>query len=526
MKLDDMFRLAARGKISRRDFVQLSVAGGLTLAAGEAMFARAARAEPKKGGFFRCALGHGNTKDTLDPATWNNAFDGDIGQGLIGNMLVQINTKNGVEPDLAESFEQENGAKTWVFRLRKGVTFHNGKSLEAEDVIASYRHHMGPDSKSAAKSILAIVDDIKADGKDTVVFTLKSGSADFPYLTSDYHLPILPSKDGKMQWEKAEGTGPFILEAFEPGVRAKGRRNPNYHRDVWFDEVEMLSILDVAARTNALVTGEVQYIDRPDLKTLAMLKRNGNLEVDNITGFAHFVAPMITTMAPFDNADVRRALKWSIDRQALVDKILLGYGKPGNDNPIAPSVKFATNPAPVHTLDPDKAKFHLKKAGLSSLKVDLSVSDAAFAGAVDAGVLMQDMAAKCGIEINVVREGDDSYWDTVWMKKPWCMSFWGGRPTADWMFTTAYAPDAAWNETAWKNPRFDELLLAARAETDEAKRAPMYAEMQDLVHDDGGVAVLMFNDWVSVHSKKVAHGDLNSNYDHDGGHLYQRWWFA
>ena len=89
--------------------------------------------------------------------------------------------------------------------------------------------------------------------------------------------------------------------------------------------------------------------------------------------------------------------------------------------------------------DPDKAKFHLKKAGLETLKVDFSTSDAAFSGAVDAGLLMQAQAKAAGIDINVIREPDDSYWDNVWMKKPWCMSYWGGRPTCDWMFTTAYA---------------------------------------------------------------------------------------
>ena len=112
------------------------------------------------------------------------------------------------------------------------------------------------------------------------------------------------------------------------------------------------------------------------------------------------------------------------------------------------------------------------------------------------------------------------------MKKPWCMSYWAGRPTADWMFTTAYAADAAWNDSFWKNPKFNDLLKAARGETDDKKRADMYTEMQQILHDDGGVVVLMFNDFVSAHSSKIAHGDLNSNFDHDGSYIYQRWWMA
>ena len=112
------------------------------------------------------------------------------------------------------------------------------------------------------------------------------------------------------------------------------------------------------------------------------------------------------------------------------------------------------------------------------------------------------------------------------MKKPFCFSYWGGRPTVDWMMTTAYAAGASWNDTFWNHDRFNKLLVEARAEIDENKRGEMYAEMQQILHDDGGIIVLMFNNFVSAHSKKVAHGDLNSNYDHDGGHIYRRWWFA
>jgi len=139
---------------------------------------------------------------------------------------------------------------------------------------------------------------------------------------------------------------------------------------------------------------------------------------------------------------------------------------------------------------------------------------------------MQDSARACGIDINVIREPDDSYWDNVWLKKSFAMCYWGGRPTVDAMMSISLASDAAWNESQWKNPRFNELLIAARAETDNAKRAEMYKECQQIVHDDGGQVVLMFNDYVGASSKKLAHGELNSDFDMDGGYLYERWWMA
>src|SRR4029077_20824302 len=111
---------------------------------------------------------------------------------------------------------------------------------------------------------------------------------------------------------------------------------------------------------------------------LNLLQRNPNITINEVTGYGHYVFPMDTTVKPFDNVDVRLALKYAINREEIAKKVFLGHAVPGNDNPIAKSVKFAVDPKPDFTYNPDKAKFHLKKAGLSSLKVDLSVADAAF----------------------------------------------------------------------------------------------------------------------------------------------------
>ena len=526
--LEKLKGLAGKGRVSRRDFIQFALATGVTVAAAETMFVEAVRAAPKPGGSFKIALGHGATTDSLDPATYPDQFTGIVGWGSIANSLTVVDYKGDIQLDLAESVEHSDDAKQWMFKLRKGVTFHNGKTVTSNDVVESFRWHMGKDSKSAAKSLLQDVTDIKADGPETTVFTLKSGSADFPYIASDYHIPIMPAKDGGgVDWQSGIRTGPYVLEKFEPGVRATMKRNPNYFGKTYFDEVEVLSIIDVNARTNALTNGEVHYIDRCDLKTLSLLKRQPGIKIWEGIGYGHYVLPMLTNVAPFDNVDVRTALKYAVDRQDILKKVFLGHGKVGNDDPIAPGIKYAIDPTPKFTYDPEKAKFHLKKAGLSNLKVDLSAADTAFSGAVDAAVLYQEHAKAAGIDINVVREPNDGYWDNVWMKKPWCASYWQGRPTIDWMFATAYAADAAWNDTFWKNPRFNELLIQARSETDTKKRAVMYSEMQELLHNDGGVLVLMFNSYVSAYSNKLGHDQhVAANWDDDGMKITSRWWFA
>ena len=525
MLLSKAKALVGAGKMGRRDFIQLAIAAGLSVSAASVLFSRAARAEPKKGGRFRIGLGHGSTTDSLDPATYLDYYMGTVGWGTLANSLTEFDEKGNVQPDLAQSMEPSNKAATWAFKLRNGVEFHNGKTVNAADVIASIRHHMGETSKSPVKSLLGQIIEMKADG-DTVLFQLKAGNADFPYILSDYHLPIMPAKDdGSADWSSGVRTGPYILEQFEPGVRTKMKRNPNYYKDTWFDEVEILSIIDTTARSSALATGDIDYMDRCDLKTVSLLQGVEGVEIDQVSGYGHYTFAMNVTVPPFDNADVRNAIKYAIDREEIITKILGGYADAGNDNPIASSIKFASNPQPLHTYDPELAKSLLKKAGLSNIRIDLSAADAAFTGAVDAALLFQSSAAKAGIEINVVREPNDAYWDNVWLKKPFVASFWHGRPTVDWFLTYAYAADSTQNETFWKNPRFNELLVAGRSELDESRRNAMYAEAQQLLHDDGGEIVFAFNRFVSAHSKNVAHGELMPGWDVDGMKIAQRWWF-
>ncbi|TMJ39540.1 MAG: ABC transporter substrate-binding protein [Alphaproteobacteria bacterium] len=526
MTLDRLKTLTRTRGLSRREFIQQAMAAGITVASAQTLYSAMARAEPKKGGRFRLGLGSGSTSDTLDPGSIPDTFNQIVAWGALRSSLTDVTAEGKIVPDLAESFESSPDAKQWVFKLRKGVEFHNGKSLDADDVVASFKFHQGADSKSAAKPLLSDLTEVKADGKDTVIFTLANGNADFPFVTYDFHIPIMPAANGKVDWESGVGTGPYVKSSYEPGVRFEGRRFANYHGQTYFDEIEVLSIVDVAARMNALITGEVDFADRADLKTLPMLARNPGIAVLEIAGFAHYTAPMNCTVAPFNDKNVRLALKYAVDRKELVDKILLGHGTVGNDNPIAKGVPFYAEPKVQHSYDPDKVKFHLKAAGLQTLAVDLSTADAAFAGAVDAALLMKESAAKAGIDINVVREPNDGYWSNVWLKKPWCFSYWNGRPTPDAMFTTAYVTGAAWNESFWSNGTFDKTLAAARSELDAAKRAQMYAELQDLQAEDGGALVLMFNNLVNVHSDKLAHGAVAPNYDADGMKITQRWWFA
>ncbi len=527
MSTDKRDRAAGAGNISRRRFVQLTSAAGLA-AAGAPYAGVSAIAAPQKGGTLRIAIGHGNTTDNYDPAVWDNAYVQVFAHSRHG-YLTEIAPDGTLRGELAESWEVSDDASVWTFKLREGVEYHEGGTVTADDVVASLNHHRGDDSTSAAKPIVAPIKDLKADGPNVVVVTLEAGNADFAFVLSDYHLPVMPASEGKIDPTSANGAGAYVVTSYDPGVRAVLERNPNYWKEnaAFVDRAELLVIVDGAARQNALVTGEVDAIDRVDLNTVHLLSRRSDVEILSVTGTQHYTFAMDTRAAPFNDNNVRMALKHAIDRDELVEKILSGYGAVGNDHPISTSNRYHASELDQRTYDPDKAKWHLEQAGLSSLQVSLSAADAAFGGAVDAAVLYTEKAAAAGITINVVREPNDGYWSNVWMKKPWSAVYWGGRPTEDWMFSTAYETGAAWNDTFWDHEAFNKLLVAARSELDETKRREMYVEMQRLVRDEGGVVIPMFAAYVMALSDRVGHADqIAANWTMDGLRAVERWWMT
>ena len=528
--LSELTKHAINGRIDRRRFMLEAIALGCTVAAASNLWSGTVlAATPKKGGKFRVGLDDGNTTDSMDPATYQSRFMITMAHTQ-HNFLTEIGPDNKVAPELAESWDVTPDAKKWTFKLRKGVEFHNGKTFDANDAAASLNYHRAEGSKSGAKALLESVESIKADGATTLVVTLKTGSADFPYIVTDYHLIMLPAdKDGKLDWGNGSGTGGYVVQTFQPGVRADLKRFPNYWKQgrAHFDEVSFLAIPDVSARQTALTAGSVDAMIECDFKTVHLLKADKNIAIDEVPTGTHVTMPMQMDVAPFDNLDVRLAIKHAVDREATVKKVLNGHGSVGNDHPISPIMPFYDGSIPQRHYDPDKAKFHLKKAGMSDLKVTFSAADAVITGGVDLAVLFGETAKKCGITVNVSREPNDGYWSNIWLKKPFALAGWGQRPTPDIIFTLGYAAGAEWNESHFKHERFNSLLTAARAELNNSKRAQMYSEMQRILHDEGSTVVPFFRNWIYARRKTVAHdAALSGNWPLDGARGAERWWFA
>jgi peptide/nickel transport system substrate-binding protein len=520
-------KVLVAGTRTRRDFMTRAAAMGVTITAATTMWERAARAAPIKGGHLRLGLAGGSTTDSLDPSPWSDTFMVMLGYGVRGN-LVELMPDGSLRGEAADSWNANTGATVWTFKLRKGVEFSNGKPLTAEDVVASLNFHRGDKSKSGAKGLFSAVSDIKADGKDTVVVTLSAGSVDFANSLTDHHVNIMPAKDGEADWRSGIGIGPYVIEAFEPGVRALLKRAPNSYKQAWLDSAEMIGVADVVARQAALTSSRVDLINRADLKTVQILSKRPGLKVEESAGRLHYSLPMNTTAEPFRNKDLRLALKYAIDREAILKTVFSGHGRVGNDQPITPAYPFHNPNLAARTYDLDKARFHLKKSGVDgAVPIGLHTADASFNGAIDLCVLYQQQAAKAGLTLNVVREPSDGYWQNVARKKPWYTSYWSGRATEDAMFTVAYSGASPLNDTRWNNPDFDKILVAARVEADDAKRRQMFYDLQTLTSDDGGALVPIFANSVYAMTAKVQHEPaVAGNWELDGGRAIERWWMA
>jgi peptide/nickel transport system substrate-binding protein len=500
-QLKNMTADVARGAMTRREFVGRAAALGVTAAVANSILATsvdaAAHEAPVRGGTIKLGSSGGESTNTQDPAlTASEVPLANIRHW--GETIVDVNADGTLDYRLAESVEASADAKTWAFKIKKGITFSNGQEMKPDDVLKTYQRHSNEDAQSGALGIMKGITGMKVDG-DNVIIELDTANADLPYLMADYHLMIQPG-GGMEDPTAAIGTGAYTVEFDEPGVRHGYKRREDYwdaDNRGFAEFSEVLVLNDATARTAALQSGQVNFINRVDPKVASLLGRAPNLTVESVSGRGHYVFIAHVDTAPFDNNELRLALKYAINRVELVDKILRGFGGVGNDMPINASYPLFDDTIPQREFDIAKAKEHYAASGHDGSPIILRVSDGAFSGAVDAASLFQESAKAAGIPLEIKREPNDGYWSEVWNVQPFCASYWGGRPVQDQMYSTAYLSSADWNDTRWKRPEWDAKLLAARGELDEAKRKGLYSELGRELRAEGGLILPMFNDFVS-----------------------------
>ena len=493
-----------KGLLPRRDFIRLAAAAGIsTTALGNLMTTDLFAATPKRGGRMVIGVEATQTIDSLDPGAYEGTAD--ILRGYaVYDMLVNRGPDLLPVPHLATSWEAFDKASRWVFKIRKGVVFHDGKSLDADDVIYSFHHHIREKSESPAKSYFGQIKKMKALDKHTVEFTLASSNADFPIIMSDTRAHII-SRGYTDFTSNTNGTGPFKVKKYKAGVTYILERNPNYWGPggPYVDEIEYIGIGDPTARVNALLSGDIDLMLYLDPKTVPLIKRNKNTSLlQSKSGLCTNMA-MRMDMEPTKDNNVRLALKYAIDRNVILRNVFKGLGHVGNDHPISSIDPYYNHDIPQREYDPEKARFYIKKAGFENKPIDLYTAETTGTGSIALCEIYQETARSCGVNLNLIKSPADSYWGNIWRKKPFCTSQWDPRPVPDLILSIAYKGGAPYNETGWNNARFDKLLVEARGVTDFAKRKEIYGEMQQMLQDEGGTISPVYSDFLDASASHV-----------------------
>jgi peptide/nickel transport system substrate-binding protein len=489
--------------LQRRDVLRSLVAagavaglGGVDLALGNASGTQV----PKRGGRIRVASLSSSTADTLDPARGALSTDY-IRHFMLYSGLMQFDSKLAAQPALAEELRSDDRI-VWSVKLRKGVQFHDGKPLVPADVVYSIMRQKNAATGSKAKVIAEQFDEVKAIGPNEVQIRLTGPNADLPAILATSHFLII--QDGTTDFRTAVGTGPYRLKTFNPGVRTIVSRNPNYwkHGKPYLEEIELVGIPDEPSRVNALLSGDVQAILAVNPRsTRRILASSGYTVLETKSGLYTDLI-MRQDMLPTRNPDFVLAMKYLLDRELIRKALFRGFAIVANDQPIPPGHRYYLPDLPQRPYDPERARFHLKKAGIGDSRLVVYASPAA-EGSVDMASLLQLSAASVGMKLAVNRVPADGYWSNHWMKHPLGFGNTNPRPTADLLFTTLFSSDAAWNVSGWKNEKFDQLLVAARGEADEVKRKQMYGDMQVLVHEKCGVGIPVFISFMDGYDKRL-----------------------
>jgi peptide/nickel transport system substrate-binding protein len=496
-----LFGALQRGA-SRRDVLAMLMAGGMqaTLAGGLATTAFSVHAQtPKRGGKIRVAGATAAATDTLDPAKQSNSTDYSR-CNMLYNGLTSLDGSLTPQPALAESFNTTD-AKTWVFALRKGVTFHDGKALTPADVVFSISRHKDPATASKAKVLADQIESVKATGPNEVTVVLTAPNADLPVILGTFHFHIV--KEGTTDFTAGVGTGPYKLKEFKPGVRSVVVRNERYWKPgkPYLDEIEFVGIGDESARVNALLSGGMDLVGSINPRSLARVTGTPGYAVTKTQSGQYSDLVIRKDTGPGANPDFVLAMKHLFDREQMKKAIALDQAVLGNDQPIDPTNRFHFAGLPQRPFDPEKAKFHLKKSGITGA-VPMVASPAALYS-VEMALVLQQTAKGIGLDIDVKRMPADGYWSNHWLNSPVGFGNVNPRPSADILLTQFFKSDAQWNESRWKSEKFDQVLVAARAETDLAKRKQMYADLQTMIHQEAGIGIPLFLTSLDGHTTKL-----------------------
>jgi peptide/nickel transport system substrate-binding protein len=389
-----------------------------------------------------------------------------------------------MEPSLAESWETSEDQLTWTFTLRDGVTFHDGSTFDSADVVYSYRRII--DEQLSNSTRFANVAAVEAPDPQTVVIRLSQPTPNLLERIGAFKgMAILPenaAEDLDLTTE-ANGTGPFRLESSDASSTVL-----TAYEDYWggapsVDGVEFRYITEPAAALTALQNGEVQWTDNVPPQQIESLQGDDTVELQTTPSVDYWYMSMNYGRAPFDNRDVRRAISFAVDREAVAEAARFGAAQP-NQTAIPEDSFFYYDYAPFQR-DPDQARQLLQQAGVQTpLTMGLMVTDQ-FPETVTAAQVIASQLGEVGINVEI-----ETLDFATWLDRQGAGDFdafmlgWLGNLDPAAYYQEQHQTDGPNNYQGYSNPQVDQLLQAGATETDQAARKQIYDQAAQIIVDD------------------------------------------
>src|SRR5262245_7101065 len=497
--------------LTREDLLRRAAVGGAAILAGAGFTSLADAAElaatPTRGGTFRLGV-TGSVKDYIDGQAAASRAD----QARImtaWETLVEFDRNNRVRfTGLAEEVAPQS-ASVWTIRVRSGVEFSNGKTLDADDVIYSIRRMLDPKVGAIGGAALSSVDPrrIKKLDKRPVRVPLKRPDVTIRDGFAQYVAGIVPVGYSPKAVGKARpniGTGPYALESFTPGRQSVHVRNPNYWRSgqAYFDRIVIVDLASDIARVNALLSGQVDAMTDVPAGQVPAVNGHAGVRVLESASTAWTPITMRVDQAPFTDVRVRQAMRLIADRPQMVAQALAGHGHVGNDlyAPLDPAYHRAL---PQRHQDIEQAKFLLNAAGQSGLTIDLHSTSGAL-GMNEGAQVFAAQAAAAGVRVNVVIL-EYGAWLANLLNWTFSTTFWGARNYLP-QVGAGSLPTSPYNETHWPDePRREFVSLYERAlrTLDSTERTAIVHRMQALEYRYGGYLTSGSSPHLDGYSTKV-----------------------
>ena len=490
-----------------------SVIGGL-LGASPAAAARLGRSAVKAGGTLRVAI----LAPTKPPEPSQVADEGGLAViSIVGEFLTFSDPQLNLRPWLATSWKPNADATVWTFQIRKGVKFHNGQTLTADDVVKTFKVLTGPTSAAASvyKGILAPSGVVKT-GPYTVQFHLDQPTGGFPYLVSQttYQAPILPKNytPGSYVASKMPGTGPFKFVSYDQTRGAQFVRNPNYWGgSAALDGVKMSFYQDTATQVLALRGGQVDLVQQLSIQEAAPFKNNSKFQTWDAKTSNHREFGLRTDIPPFNDARVRRAVALTLNRPQILQTLFSGHGTVGNDSPFWTG--FPSHDPSVHqrTQNIALAKALLAAAGKPNLK--FAITTYRTQEIPDYAQIIQSSAAQAGMNVSLeflssgdyygAPAGTDYNTNTPWLNRPAVITDYGHRGIPNVFLTAPLVTGGAWNQSHYANPVYDSAVKSFIAAADLTSQRKYAKQIEGILLRDTPIVYSYFYNYVAAGTSKV-----------------------